>query len=126
MLLSSIPSTMGAPAQEAPARRYLLNNCFIAGFQNHEGPAVLRELKVGTPLALVRDVKNIFDRYAIRLEYQGRHVGFIPREQNRTVAELLEQGAPISCSITEVDRDAKLWEAVRIEVSIPVAEPPAS
>jgi hypothetical protein len=128
MLLSSIPSTQlgtAANADQPPARRYLLNNCFIAGFQHHEGPALLAELKVGSQLALVREPENIYDRYAIRLEYDGRHVGYIPREQNRTVSELLAQGAPISCSITAVNPAAPVWESVRIEVSIPVVEPPA-
>src|SRR5688572_28187965 len=125
MLLSTIPSTLGTPAKaEPPARRYLLNNCFIAGFQDHEGPALLHELTVGTPLTLVREPGNIYDRYAVRLEHAGRHLGHIPREQNRTVSELLEQGAPISCSVTAVDPAAPVWESVRIEVSIPVVEPP--
>ena len=127
MLLSSIPSSqLGAPAKsdQPPARRYLLNNCFIAGFQHHEGPALLNELTVGTPLALVREPENIYDKYAVRLEHAGRHVGYIPREQNRTVSELLEQGAPISCSVTAVNPTALVWERVRIEVSIPVVQPP--
>ena len=127
MLLSSIPSTLGTPAKadQPPARRYLLNNCFIAGFQDHEGPGLLGELKVGTPLALVREPENIYDKYAVRLEHGGRHMGYIPREQNRTVSELLEQGAPISCSITAVNPTAAVGESVRIEVSIPVVEPPS-
>jgi hypothetical protein len=103
-------------------RRYILNNGFITGFQHHGGPAVLHELEVGTPLTLVREPENIYDKYAVRIEFRGRHIGFIPREQNRTVSELLQQGAPLECSITEVTAAAPMWEAVRIQVSLPAVE----
>jgi hypothetical protein len=124
-MLLSVPSAQLAKVPtRVEGRRYLLNNCFISGFQHHAGPSLLGELQVGTPLALVRESDNIYDRYAVRLEYKDQHVGYIPREQNRTVSELLEQGAPISCTVTAVAPQAALWEAVRIEVSIPVAEEP--
>ena len=116
-------SQMKPKADDPPKRRYLLNNCFIAGFQHHAGPAILHELAAGTPLTLVRDSENIYDKYAVRIEYHGRHVGFIPREQNRAVSELLQQGAPLECSITEVAPSAPIWEAVRIQVSLPAADP---
>jgi hypothetical protein len=123
MLLSSVPSAQLATRPErVEGRRYLLNNCFIAGFQHHAGPILLDHLTVGTPLALVPEPENIYDKYAVRLEYNGHHVGYIPREQNRTVSELLHQGAPISCTVTARALKGPLWEAVRIEVSIPIAE----
>lgn len=123
--LLSIPSSQTKPNPDAGQnRRYILNNVFITGFQHHAGPGLLHELEVGTPLTLVREPENIYDKYAVRIEYRGRHVGFIPREQNRSVSEMLQQGAPLECSITAATPDAPLWEAVRIQVSLPVVDPP--
>jgi hypothetical protein len=122
MLLSVPSAPLASTPDRVEGRRYLLNNCFIAEFQHHAGPTLLDELNVGTRLALVPEPENIYDRYAVRLEFDGNHVGYIPREQNRTVSELLQQGAPLSCTVTALSPEAPLSEAVRIEVSIPVAE----
>jgi hypothetical protein len=105
------------------SRQYALNDCFIAGFRFHEGPALLSELDVGDRLKLVPEPENEHDHFAIRIEYDGRHIGYVPRNQNRTVFGLLAQGAPVKCIVTAVDRTAVPWEAVRIRTFL--ADPAA-
>ena len=116
--LPAVPLARTAPAREAP--RYVLNDCFIAGFQYHEGPGLLGRLEVGTELSAVAEPGNPYDERAVRLELWGKHLGYLPRDQNRAVADLLAQGAPVRCSITGLSESAPPWEAVRIQTTIAV------
>ena len=118
-LLFGIPAApLAAPRPRRDARRYVLNDCFIAGFRYHHGPSLLGEIRVGSKLSVVAEPTNLHDRNAVRVELGGRHIGYLPRDQNRTVADLLARGAPIACSVTEVSASAEPWEAVRIQTSI--------
>jgi hypothetical protein len=120
--LPAVPLARTAPlARAAPAhepRRYVLNDCFIAGFQYHDGSHLLGRLEVGTELSAVAEPWNPHDHRAVRLELDGTHIGYLPRDQNRAVAELLAQRAPVRCAVTAVSESAPPWEAVRIRTSI--------
>jgi hypothetical protein len=108
---------------DTPSRRYILKDSYVGGFQNHEGPKLLAEMKVGDPLELVPEPTYIYDPYAVRVTYRGSHIGYIPREQNRTVSDLVKQGTPLECSITSVSTTGELWQAVRMQVSVAVTTP---
>ena len=69
-----------------------LGNFFIAGFNFWEGCKVFNELKVGIPLHLVREEDNKFDPYAVAIYYEDTKLGFIPRDENQLVAQLMDLG----------------------------------
>lgn len=48
---------------------------------------------------------------------------YVPRDQNQTIARLLDQGAPVRCRITQIDPEASIGEQVRVQASITL--PPA-
>jgi hypothetical protein len=108
-----------AKAAPPPATRtYVLNDCFVAGFRYHEGPGVIEHLRVGEPLTVVAEPTNLYDPRAVRVQHLGRHLGFLPRNQNRAASELLRQGAPLECVVAGVNEQARPWEAVRVRVVV--------
>jgi hypothetical protein len=97
---------------------YELGRFFIAGFQYHDGLEVIEVLEPGMELAVVREPDNPHDPRAVALHLGVLHLGYAPRRRNRTIATLLDQGAPLRARITLVDVGADPWNAVEVAVSV--------
>lgn len=67
-------------------------NCNVAGFTYYEGCEVLGEMKVGEKVQLVREDENYHDHYAIAVMYNDKHIGYIPRSENRQLAKFIDLG----------------------------------
>jgi hypothetical protein len=100
------------------AADYELERFFLAGFQYHDGPDLVEELEPGMELVLIHEVENPHDPRAVAFQLGGSHLGYVPRERNRTIAALLGQGAPLCARITRVDADAAPWHAVEVAVFV--------
>ncbi len=100
------------------ATDYELERFFIAGFQYHDGPELVEELEAGTELIVIHEKDNPHDPRAVAFHLGGSHLGYVPRQQNRTIAALLDQGAPLRARITQVDSDADPWHAVEVVVFV--------
>jgi len=95
---------------------YELDRFFIPGFQYHDGPEVVAELEAGTELVLIHEKDNPHDPRAVAFHFGNSHLGYIPRQRNRTIAALLDQGAPLRAHITHVDPAADPWHSVEVTV----------
>lgn len=89
---------------------------YIAGFQYADGMRVLGQLNPGDALTLVREPANEYDRYAVRVDWRGRKLGYIPRDRNRSIAVLLDTGASLTAIIVAVNRESEAWSQVEIRV----------
>ena len=112
--VSAVPS----PPLPVPAATYELDRFFIAGFQYHEGPQVISALQAGAAVRVYAEPENPYDDNAVRLEFCGRHIGYIPRRRNRIISRLLAQGAPVCGHIVGVHPSAEPWCAVEVAVTI--------
>jgi hypothetical protein len=106
------------PRQPVTLVAYELERFHIAGFQFHEGPELIEHLEPGCELSLVREPKNPHDQRAVALYFGGVHIGYVPRDRNRTIARMLDQGAPLICRITDVDPEEDPWRAVEVAISV--------
>ena len=89
-----------------PTREFL--SFHVAGFSHWYGDEVLRKLKPGTKLHLVPEPDNPYDPNAVAL-YKGKtKIGFVPRDRNATLAQLLHfgYGKIFTCRVSHVVRDA--------------------
>jgi hypothetical protein len=75
-----------------PNRKSYLANLFVAGLQYYDALEVWAELKIGTKLTLEPEPTNPYDRHAIRVLHNGRMLGYLPRNENRHMAKLLNAG----------------------------------
>lgn len=63
----------------------------IVGSQFHAGAiAALSRLKKGTPLRLVRDSGNAYDKNAVAVYADQQHLGFVPRADNVELARAID------------------------------------
>lgn len=108
--------TLPAFAQTAPTARQLIQRCYLAGFQHHDGESLWPYLTVGDSLELRREPGNSHDPNAIRIEWNGRKLGYIPRTQNQATARLLDQGKWLEARIGKLDRHDNPWQRLEVEV----------
>lgn len=96
--------------------RMVLGALPVAGFQYYAGKRNWDNLKVGDPLTLVRDTNNPHDANAIRIEWQGEMLGFVPRAGNISVAKLMDKGAKVSGRIVNLHPGRSHWQRIMFEI----------
>jgi len=67
-------------------------NCNVAGFTYHQGCEVFNELKIGDTVQLVREDENEYDHHAIAVMYNDKLIGYVPRSENRALAQFMDLG----------------------------------
>ena len=72
-------------------RKHLLD-CNIVGFTYYDGTIVFSQLQTGTALQLVAEPENRYDPNAIAVYFGENKLGFIPRNENKTLSLFFEQG----------------------------------
>lgn len=108
-----------ARAAEAQAH-ILLQDSPLAGFQYHAGKQLWDEMKIGDALELVREPDNPYDAKAVRVEWRGQKLGYVPRRENVDIARLMDRGARLEARITRLVESRDPWQRVRFEILAPL------
>lgn len=108
--------TAGLSYAAQPATRILVQSSPVAGFQFHEGKRLWDQLKVGDALALVREPDNAHDARAVRVEWNGHMLGYVPRAENDAVARQLDRGNKLEARIVRLTRHRDPWKRIEFEV----------
>lgn len=90
----------------------------LAGFQFYDGKALWNEMKPGDMLTLVREPDNPHDANAVRVEWNGTKLGYIPRRENADVARQMDRGAPVKARIVKLTEARNPWARVLFEVYV--------
>lgn len=106
----------GPPAAAQSAARILVQSSPVAGFQFHEARQVWAQLKIGDALTLVREPANLHDARAVRVEWQGHLLGYVPRAENDAVARQLDRGNRLEARIVRLTRHRDPWKRIEFEV----------
>ena len=96
----------------------------LAGFRHYDGAGFWRDMKTGDRLELVREPGNPYDSGAIRVEWRGRTLGYVPRRDNAAVARQLDRGTPLEARIAALRENRN--RSVRIEFEVVAPLPVAS
>lgn len=108
-------------ARLAAAEAYiLLQDSPLAGFQYHHGKAVWAEIQAGDALTLTREADNFYDDKAIRVDWRGLKLGYVPRRENADIARLMDNGAKLLARVTRLTESRDPWQRVRFEILAPV------
>ena len=90
----------------------------LAGFQFYDGKTLWDEMKPGDALSLVRESDNPHDANAVRVEWKGNRLGYIPRRENANVARQMDRGAPVKARIVKLTQARNPWQRVLFEVYV--------
>lgn len=107
-----------AASTHAQTVKVLVQSSPLAGFQYHAGGELWPELRVGDVLTLVREPDNQHDRNAVRVEWQGRKLGYLPRAENRAVAAEMDRGTAVAGRIARLQAHRNPWQRLLIEVFV--------
>ena len=99
-----------------PTTRILIQSSPVVGFQFHEGKQLWDQLKVGDALTLVREPANPHDARAVRVEWNGHMLGYVPRAENDAVARQLDRGNKLEARIVRLTRHRDPWKRIEFEV----------
>lgn len=96
--------------------RILVQSSPLAGSQYYAVAEVWTRLRVGDRLTLARDPHNAHDPRAIRVEWNGNQLGYVPRAENRALAQALDAGEKLQARISKLRADPNPWKRVEFEV----------
>ncbi len=108
----------GAHATNSAHIRILVQSSPLAGFQYHSGGEHWAHLAVGDALQLFREPDNPHDAKAVRVEWRGHKLGYLPRKENRAVAAAMDAGEPVDARIARLLEHRNPWQRVLIEVFV--------
>jgi hypothetical protein len=95
-----------------------LLTCAVRGFQYRRGPHLLHRLCVDDVLHLVREPDNEFDENAVAVHWNGEPLGYLPREENRTLAVMLDAGVRLEARISALHPEAPVWAQCEVTVGL--------
>ena len=113
LLLSLLLLPIAAHAQSV---QLLVQSSPLAGFRYGEAAAVMPQLQPGDALELVREEDNPFDPNAVRVQWRGRKLGYVPRRQNAAIAWGLERGTPLRARVSRLTEHPNPARRIEFEV----------
>ena len=117
-LFGSLGAVAVNPTIGAENRSVLIQESAIAGFQFHRGDAIWESLTAGAQLSLVREPSNAHDPDAIAVFFKDEMLGYVPRAENRAVAQMLDRGERLEASISELSMSEDPWERIRMTITL--------
>jgi len=105
----------GAHAQTV---KLLVQSSPLAGYRYHEPVAAWPELRVGDRLGLVREPDNPHDANAVRVEWNGRMLGYVPRDQNQALAWAMDRGETVTARISRLREQRNPRLRIEFEVFV--------
>jgi hypothetical protein len=107
-----------APLSARAEASIIVQQSPLAGFQYYDGKARWDEMKPGDVLTLVRERDNPHDANAVRVEWNGSRLGYIPRRENTDVARQMDRGAAVKARIVKLTEARNPWQRVLFEVYV--------
>jgi hypothetical protein len=98
--------------------RILVQSSPLAGFRYYAGETLWQEMREGDRLALIREADNPHDGNAVRIEWRGQKLGYLPRAENRAVAAALDGGEAVDARIARLRQHPNPWQRILIEVFV--------
>ena len=119
LLLASMIACAPLLAAE-PTARIVVQHAPLAGFVYYEGEAVWNRMKAGDRLTLAREPTNPYDANAVRIEWDGHMLGYLPRKENGDVARQIDHGAALEARVTALEKLANGRRRISYVIYVPL------
>jgi hypothetical protein len=105
-------------AAHAQSVQLLVQDSPLAGFRHAEAAALWPQLRAGDALELVREPDNPHDANAVRVDWRGHKLGYVPRRENAAVAWGLDRGVRLRARISRLDEHPNPARRIGCEIYI--------
>ena len=102
----------------AESVKMLVQSSPLAGSQYYSLSDIWSQIQVGDRFTLVREPHNRHDHQAVRVEWRGRQLGYVPRAENRAVAHALDNGETLEARVSHLRENADPWRRVEFEIFV--------
>lgn len=116
VILNALWAVMSAQAEPA----LLIRMSPLAGSQFYALDDVWQDIRTGDRLALIREPTHRHDKNAIRVEWRGRQIGYVPRAHNAALAAALDRGQRLVARVHHLNRHPDPWQRVEFAVYAPL------
>lgn len=116
-LIISLCLVLLGPAH-AEEVKVLVQSSPLAGSQYYALSSVWGEIQVGDKLLLKREPENRHDANAIRVEWNGNQLGYVPRAENRALAAAMDRGERVEARVSALKKHRNPWQRVEFEVYV--------
>ncbi len=108
------------PSRPAPAQqvRLLVQSSPLAGFKYHQAPALWRDMRIGDALELAREPDNAYDARAVRVDWQGHKLGYVPRAHNAALAWAMDRGEFLAARVSRLQPHRNPRKRIEFEVYV--------
>jgi hypothetical protein len=93
----------------------------VAGYAHYRDGDLENGFAPGQPLELAREPNNPHDPLAVRIDWQGRKVGYVPRPFNADIARLLDAGEQLACRIWRFKPADEPWSQLECTIAKEIA-----
>jgi len=116
----ALTALLAMPCARAAEAVIIVQRSPVAGFRHYSGGEVLRELKPGDRLDLVRELGNPHDANAVRVEWRGVKLGYVPRSDNAAVARQMDRGVALAARLAAARQNRNRSVRLEFEVIMPL------
>ena len=96
-------------------RDMLALSCMVAGTSYQSLKEIEKEIIHNAVFDLTREPTNKFDKRAIAIYYNKNKIGYIPKEKNEVIANLMDAGKKFSAKLI-----SKLWEGNWLKIVVEI------
>jgi hypothetical protein len=107
-----------ALAEPASRARVLVQTTLAAGLRHYEAKAVWDRMQPGDPLELVRESANPHDQNAVRVDWDGHVLGYLPQADNADIARQLDRGQSLKARIVKLAKYRNHRRKLEVEIYI--------
>jgi HIRAN domain len=111
-------AAMSSAFAQTTESRMLVQSSPLAGFQYYQGQQLWDEIRVGDTLALIREPANPHDQNAVRVEWRGNMLGYVPRSENRALARHMDSGGGVDARVSKLQLHRNPWQRIEFEVLV--------
>lgn len=116
----ALTAMLAIPCAGAAEAVIIVQRSPLAGFRHYGGGEVLRDLKPGDRLELVREPANPYDASAVRIEWRGVKLGYVPRRDNAAVARQMDRGVALEARLAGARQNRNRSVRLEFEVVAPL------
>lgn len=90
---------------------------YVAGVKHHKLFSVINEIEEGKKLNLVLEPTNTFDPYAVRIEYEGTMLGYVPKKHSEEVYQWIKDAhQKVGCTVIELNKEIDPWRMLKVSI----------
>jgi hypothetical protein len=104
------------PEEETKPGQYFF---YVAGVKHHKLGSIAETVKSGDPITLVPEPENEYDANAIRCEFAGTMVGYVPARlaKQATIKDNFDP-AVATCTVKSFIEDNQPWNQLLCELNL--------